>query len=433
METEVVEQKEKELSREEKELERKKKNNINIYSIYRIFSWDMLFYYAIIYLFLTIEKNVTPAQVLQFDAFYILFRFIFQIPGTLIVQKIGKRKGLILANAILTVHLLFIIFAKNFGMLIFSQFLCALAFNIKGVSETDMLYDSLEHGEKRGSNFAKIDGKATSRYYYVDAISAIASGFLFVKNSYIPMVLCFISLFVTFLLSINFEEIHPEKGKMQIREEIKNIRFGFKNSFKSKRLRSLLLYNGMFVGLIKILQNIRNTVLVEIGMPNQYFGIIFAVMGIIAGISARNQGKIHNKFRNRTLTFLCMPTAISCLVIGFVMISNLKTEVGIIIVLAMFAIQYIMKGPYYVLIKRYFNNFTTSEKRIKISTANNLFENAVASALIFIASYILEFVSVQNTIIIVGCVFTAVFMFLLQYMKKTVGLKPEEYDKKEIL
>ena len=64
-----------ELSKEEKEHIRKKKNNIKLYPLYRIFSLDLLFYYAIIYLFLTIEKGISVAEVLQFDAFYILFKF----------------------------------------------------------------------------------------------------------------------------------------------------------------------------------------------------------------------------------------------------------------------------------------------------------------------------------------------------------------------
>jgi len=433
METETIAPNEEKISKDEQELQKKRKNNIKLYSIYRVFSWDMLFYYAIIYLFLTIEKDVTPPQFLQFDAFYILFRFVFQIPGTLTVQKFGKRKALILSNVILVIHMLFIIFAKNFGMLIFSQVLCAIGFNIKAICETDMLYDSISADEKRGSIFAKIDGKATSRYYYVDAISAIASGFLFVINPYIPMILCFVFLLITFFLSTRFEEIHPEKGKLEIKEELKNIKYGFKSIFKSKRLKSLLIFNGLFVGLIKILQSIRNTVLVEVGMPNQYFGIIFAVMGIIAGISARNQGKIHDKYRNKTLTVLALPTAISCLITGFVLLSNFKAELKIVIVLIMFALQYITKGPYYVIMRRYFNNFTTSEKRIKISTTNIFCENAIASLLIFAASSILEFVNIDYTSIIVGCVFTIGFVLLLDIMKKTVGLKPEEYSKKEIL
>lgn len=422
-----------ELSKEEKELIKKKENNIKLYPIYRIFSWDLLFYYAIIYLFLTIEKGISAAEVLQFDAFYILFKFLMQIPCTLIIQKIGKRKSIILANFVLAIHILIIMFAVNFEMLLISQVLCAFSYIIKGTCESDMLYDSLERGEKRGTTFAKIDGKASSRYYYIDAISAILSGFLFVVNSYIPMALCFVILLGTFFLSTKFEEIHPEKGKMKVREELKNIKYGFRNILKSKRLKSLLIFNAIFIGLIKILQNLRNTVLIEIGMPEQYFGIIFAILGIIAGISARNQGKIHKKHRNKTLTFLSLPTAVSCLMIGVILLCNFKTSVIITLVLILFVIQYIMRGPYYVLIKQYFNNFTNSEKRVRIATANNLCENAIASCLVFGASYILELIHVEYTMIIVGCVSIIGFVLLLDYMRKTVGLKPEEYSKKEIL
>ena len=218
MEVQITTENLKELSKEEKEIERKKKNNIKLYPVYRIFSWDLLFYYAIIYLFLTIEKKITPAQVLQFDAFYIFFKFLLQIPCTLLIQKIGKRKSIMIANCVLTIHILIIIFAFNFEMLIISQILCAFAYNIKGTCESDMLYDSLEHGEKRGITFAKIDGKATSRYYYIDAISSILSGFLFVVNSYIPMALCFVILMVSFFLSVKFEDIHQGKRKMKIKE-----------------------------------------------------------------------------------------------------------------------------------------------------------------------------------------------------------------------
>jgi len=422
-----------ELSKEEKELEIKKKNNIKLYPIYRAFSWDLLFYYAIIYLFLTIEKGISPAEVLKFDAFYIFFRFLMQIPCTLLIQKIGKRKSLIIANIILAIHILIIMFAINFEMLLVSQLLCAFSFITKATCESDMLYDSLEHGEKRGTTFAKIDGKANSKYYFIDAFSSVLSGFLFVINPYIPMILCFSVLLITFFLSTKFEEIHTGKGKMHIRDEIRNIKYGFRNIFKSKRLKSLLIFNAIFVALIKILQNLRNTVLIEIDMPEQYFGIIFAFLGIISAIATRNQGRIHKKHRNKTLTFLSIPTAISCFMIGVILLSEFEASVKTTIILILFTIQYIMKGPYYVLIKQYFNNFTNSEKRIRIATANNLCENAIAACLIFGASYILDLIHIEYTMIILGCISIIGFVLLLDYMRKTVGLKPQEYNKKEIL
>ncbi len=418
---------------EDKIIKSKKQKNIELYKSYRAFSYDLLFYYAIIYLFLTIEKGITATQVLQFDAFYIFFKFLTQIPSTILIQKIGKRKSIIIANFIVVIHALIIIFAQNFTWLLASQLLCAIGFVIKATCETDLLYDSIEHGEKRGATFAKIDGKATSRHYYIEAISAVISGFLFVINPYIPMVLCFLILLGVAILSTKFEDIQGKLPKSKISEEFRNLKYSFRNIFKSKRLKSLLLFNGLMVAIIKILQNLRNTVLLEVGMKEQYFGIIFAVLGIISGIATKNQDKIHKKYRNRTLTFLSMPTTISCLILGILLMFKIDTKISIPIILILFTIQYIMKGPYYVLIKRYFNNFTNSEKRVKISTVNNIVENLIASILIFGASFILNIIPINYTLIVIGVVSVIAMALLLDYMKGTVGLKMESYGKREIL
>ena len=187
--------------------------------------------------------------------------------------------------------------------------------------------------------FAKIDGKATSRYYYVDAITAIASGFLFVVSPYIPMILCFVFLLITFLLSTKFEEIHPGKGRMHVREEIKNIRYGFRNILKSGRLRNLLLFNATFVGLIGVLRNIRNTTLVEVGLEEQYFGIVFALMGITLGIATKFQGKIHKRFKNKTLTFLSIPTVLSSILMGIVIYLKLPFQISVVLIVMFLLVQ----------------------------------------------------------------------------------------------
>ena len=418
---------------DEKQLQIKKKNNVRLYSLYRIFAWDLFFYYAISYLFFTLEKGISPAEVLLLDAIYRFFKMAAQIPCTLLIQKMGKRKSLILANFITALHILIIIIAPNFAILIVSQALCAIAYIIKGTCESDMLYDSLPHGDKRSSEFSKIEGKANSKYYYLDAVCAVLSSFLFVVNHYIPMILCLIILMIAFILSLKFEEIHEEKGKMQIKSEIKRLRVSFRNIFRSKRLKYLLLINGVIVSLFRILQNLRNTSLTEIGMPEQYFGVIFAAMGIISGIAAKNGWRIHKRYRNKTLAFLSLPVAISCLLIGVVLICGFSTNINIIILLILFAIQYIMSGPYSGLIKQYFNNFTNSEKRVKIATANNLIENAMACVMVFVASWILDFVSIELTMVIIGCIFILVLTLMLDKMREKVGLKPDEYGKKEIL
>ena len=153
------------------------------------------------------------------------------------------------------------------------------------------------------------------------------------------MVLCFLILLGVAILSTKFEDIQGKLPKSKISEEFRNLKYSFRNIFKSKRLKSLLLFNGLMVAIIKILQNLRNTVLLEVGMKEQYFGIIFAVLGIISGIATKNQDKIHKKYRNRTLTFLSMPTTISCLILGILLMFKIDTKISIPIILILFTIQ----------------------------------------------------------------------------------------------
>ncbi len=427
----MIEEKTREGLEQEEIIRKKKKKNIALYTMYRCFSWDLLFYYAIIYLFLTIEKGLSPAQYMQFDAFYVLFKCGMQIPCTMLIGKIGKRNSLVLANFVLAFHILVIIFSQSFAELLLSQVFCAFAFITKATCESDMLYDALEHNEKRGGIFSKLDGKAMSIYYYLDAISAVLSGFLFVVNAYIPMVICFIIAFISFLVSTKFEDIEVRK-KVTIKEEFKGIRYAFRGIFHSKRLKSLLVFNGIFVAILRILQTLRNTILTEMGVEEQYFGVIFAALGIISGIAARNQGRIHAKFRNKTLAFLSIPTACSCLVIGLGLFLHLPIQMMYILVAIGFMIQYIAKGPYYVLIKRYFNNFTTSQKRVKIATVNNIMENAIAAILVFVASYVLEVAPIYDSVVIIGCLAVGGVVLWLDHMRDRVGLKMEEYSKREL-
>ena len=78
--------------------EENKKNNIRIYPIYKMLSWDLLFYYSIIFLFLTQAKGISAADVLLGESLYPIFKFILLIPLTAFIGKIGKRKSLIIAN-----------------------------------------------------------------------------------------------------------------------------------------------------------------------------------------------------------------------------------------------------------------------------------------------------------------------------------------------
>lgn len=413
---------------------KEEKNNIRLYPIYKMLSWDLLFYYSIIFLFLTQIKGISAADVLLGEAAYPIFKFILLMPLTALITKIGKRKSLIIANAVNAFSILSYIIAKDFTYVLIGQFLSAIAFNIKGVAETNLLYDNLPKNEKRGAMFSKIDGKGLSWYYYADAITAITAGFLYVINGYLPLILCFICCIISTILSYKFQNTGKVESKqnINIKTYMKDLKHSFKYMLQSNRLKYLLVFGSIFSGLLSVLVTLRSGVLEQMGLSEQYFGIIFAILGIISGISAKNQNKIHNQYRNKTLAILSIPTVISCILVGFFALGNFPFSITITLILVMFIIQAIARGPFYTLIRRYLNNFTTSSLRNKITSSYNLIESITRASIALLASGLLKITTASNSVLVIGCIATIAIVLLLDKMRNRVGLKPESYKKNEI-
>ena len=55
-----------------------RKYNARLYPFYKMCAWDLLFYYAIAFVFLVQTKGMSPAEVMLTDATYPFLKLIFQ-------------------------------------------------------------------------------------------------------------------------------------------------------------------------------------------------------------------------------------------------------------------------------------------------------------------------------------------------------------------
>lgn len=413
------------------------KFNTKLYSIYKALSWDLLFYYSISFLFLTQTKGISAASVLFTDAFYPIFKFILQIPCAAIVGKFGNRTSNIIGNILVTLSVALLLFARGIPEIILSQFFSAFGYALKGLTESNLLFDSIPRSKRRNDLYSTIEGKGASYYYYIDAISSSITGFLFVFNGYLPIIICLILCILAIFLSCKFKETttHHEQENLEplsLKQSLRDLKQAFKFIFQSTRLRSLIIFNAVLTALLAILTSLRSSILTDIKMPEQYYGIIFAILGIISGIASANSSWFHNRFRNRTLNFFGSCACISTMLIGVPVIFNFNFGITVEILLLLFTLQYIIKGPFYTLIKRYLNSFSTSSMRPKILAASDLVYSIVRSLLSFFASFLLGITTTAYVFVIIGCISTILITLLLDHMRHTVGLKPEEYKEKDI-
>ena len=415
-------------------IRRKKRKNVRIFPIYKTVSWDLLFYFPIIFLFLTQVKGLTPAEVLFADAFYTLANTFWQLPITSLVDRIGKKNCLIIGNILYALSILAMIFMKDFYELLLIQFIYALGYSIKGICESNILYDSLPASKKRGKVFAAIDGKSSSYFYIFDGISSIIAGFTFAINGYIPMVLCFICCVSSTIISFKFRHtvIKEEKVKpISLKKYSKQLKDSMKFFKKSDRIRLLILLNAVFMGLILGIVNLRSSMLSEMQVPEIYFGIIFALLQFSAAITARNSERFHKALRNKVLGFLTFPVTISCIIIGFIGTDPLSKS-SLVLIFLLYLVQYAFKGPYNALMTRYLNNFTNKTIRPKITALSKLTLNLFTACISLTCAFLLKFTTTANTFIIIGCIMTIVAVLILDKMKDRVGLKPDQYSKEDL-
>lgn len=410
-----------------------KKLNARLYPIYKMISWDLLFYYSIIYLFLTQAKHFTASQVLLGEAVFTVSCLVAQIPIGLLVDKFGKKNSLVFANLCMCIFSFMLLITRNYTQLLIAFFVDAIGYVIKGVCETNILYDSLPKGKKRGRLYSEIDGIGASRYYIIDAVTSLVAGFAYVINPYLPIILCLIFNIISTILATRFRHTNFEEDETKIgtKKYFKELKEAGRFAIKSKRMLCLLIFFGLISGLLYNMTTFRSGVLEQIQLPEQYFGIVFAITQIAAAMCSRAQNLIHKRFRNKTLSVLGIPLTISCIIIGLIAMGTVSFSKTFVIIF-LFVMQGAIKGTYNVLIYRYLNNFTNKNIRTKLATIRNMVYNVFSITISLLGALLLNFTNAVNTILIVGCISTIVIILLLDYMRGKVGLKPEKYKQEDL-
>ena len=420
-----------------KRISKKRRNNAILYPVYKMFSWDLLCYYSIEFLFLTITKGLSASQVLMLTSVYIVSKIIFQIPSVAITDFLGKRKSMILGNVFVAMYLILLILSTNIYWIMGAMLFCGFGYAIKGISEGNLLYDSVA---TRGGDgiYTKLDSKGASGYYIIDTVLAIIAGYLFVINNYIPMYISLLFVILSIIISFKFKDIYigkQQKNKEKFSNFIKGYSKDIKNSFKfikqSKRIRAYIIFAAVFYGIIKVMGTYKNDLLMNIGVTEEQYSMIYAVLSMIAAISVTYSRKIQRYFKNKTLTFLSLLYIISIICIGLITFSITNT-IALPIVLIFYTVTRICDSQWYVTQYTYLKNFTTASSRNKISFTYELITGIAASIMSLIGAVILESVNIQYAIILMGLLFFAIMIIILDYMRTRIGLKPKQYTKKDL-
>lgn len=238
--------------------------NVKLYKGYKMFAYDWVFFYAVSVLFFNITKGFSTSEIVYITGFYTLAYCIFQIPSNFLVKKIGLKKSIILGNILSAVTLIIYIFANSFKAFAIAQFINGLSFALKGLSESDLLCSTMKQ-IGTFEKFSKVEGASNAKYYYFDAVASIISGFLFIVNEYLPVILCLIVTIIALIQSLKFYDISIKKEEEEKFSIIRSANHFFK-TLSSSRLKSIYLVAFFFTGILQATSTLYKSVLIDVGL-----------------------------------------------------------------------------------------------------------------------------------------------------------------------
>ena len=417
------------------EVQMMRKTNMRIFPIYKRLAWDYLFFYTIDFLFLTQIKGISASDVMLKSTFYAFFSSILQIPANIIVEFLGRKNSIVLANILNCLYMVIIMMSGSLFDLIVAEFFGAIAFSIKNVAEPSLLNESIPPSRYKSQIYSRINVKGASGYYTLNAISKVIAGALFVVNGYLPIILSLVILIFVTILSIGFIEPIKKKKKsnatLMYKVEMKNVKDGFIFVLKSERLKALILCASLIYALLSILQTYHVSLQEDIGLSSFVIGIIAAIGSLASAYASKGQSQFHNKFRNHSLFIISMILSITTIISGVFGIGAEMNSFLLLIVIGAFLMYTFGLGMFYTIIDKYLRNFSNEKIDTKIFAAYNLFRNILRVVTGVLASFLLDKIATVYCMIVSGVIFTIMYILMGKYMKTRVGLKPEEYSKEE--
>lgn len=411
-----------------------RKHNLRLYPKYLMLGYDLLFFYGIRVMFLLDVKGITESQILLAATVYALSMIVMQVPATLLASKIGYKNTAIAGNIFNIIWAILMITFDGFAGLALSQFVSAIAFALKYVSEPNLLSTSIPQAPtyQRNEIFSRLDKKGFSRYCIFSAVSTIIAGFLYDINPYIPIFLCLICVIAATAISFNFYDIQEEESKESFKDYIKDLKKGYKFITKSKRLRALLVMTGAVWGIIVLLDSYQLTLLQDIGATSVQVGFIFAMFELTRGLFSNTALDFNKKFKNRSLTNILLIFAIGFILAGIIAMTQLPFYTKLVIIVVILLIMGAANAIDQILAKKYVNNFASTKILPAIYSSKSICDNIFRTIITLLGSAIVGIYNIDIAMIAMGIFILILTLVLTVYSKDKLGLKPEEYTQKDI-
>ena len=327
----------------------KLEDNINKMYLLKAVKWFMILMPIIVLFFEKHGLSLTQIMILQ--ATYSFTVALFEIPSGFFADIYGRRLSLFFGSILTFLGYLIFSFYSGFNEFFIAEIFLGIGGSLISGADSALIYDTLLE-LKKDEDYTKIEGKNYGIGNVSEGLAGVLGGFLAVSSLELPV---YIQTFVLFFsIPLSYSLVEP-KSSYKLAKSFKSILLVVKETFFQKnRLKWYILYSSaMGIGTLSIAWFVQ-PFLMEIDTPLIYYGIIWASLNIITGITSY-YSYIFDK--GKVLIYISLSMLISFILLGF----NISVYGFIFIVLI-----YLMRGIITPNLRNLININSTSERRATV-------------------------------------------------------------------
>ena len=399
----------------------KNKKNKILYILFKSVTYDILFYYTLEIMFLTLIKGFSFSEVFFISFVDLIFITLLTLPINLLFKKVSILNKLRIGVLSFLIYFLAFMYINNFYVLSLMVFFKALGSQLVSINSTNLLYSICKNDSE--NEVSRIEGKASAAWWILEAISAIIAGYLFILNPYISYyissLLLMIGFITTFFIKINKEDNYINLKKQDNNENNNN----YNNIILNKKMViAIIILAFSFWGAAEVFGNSAKTLIQDIGATSVIIGWVYFGVKILTStinvLSYRIEKRLGLKFLPISISIFFL----SILLMIFVYFINVTFIYKLLIMILAISLMYITRNPYRLNIKNTMTNFYSGKMLEKVYSYYYIAENLGGALFSLIASLAtdklnLGFSIVINLVIILLIIIPSLTMYIRYYKK----------------
>ena len=283
--------------------------NINKMYLLKAVKWFMIVMPIIVLFFEKHGLSLTQIMILQ--ATYSFTVAVLEIPSGFFADIYGRRLSLFYGSILTFIGYLIFSFFSGFNEFFIAEILLGIGGSLISGADSALIYDTLLQ-LKKDEDYTKVEGKNYGIGNVSEGIAGIIGGFLAITSLDLPV---YIQTFVLFFsIPISYSLVEPESS-YKLAKSIKSIWLVVKETFfEENKLKWYIIYSSsMGIGTLSIAWFVQ-PFLIEIETPLFYYGIIWAGLKIVTGITSYYSYLFKHK---NLLIYISLIMVISFILLGY--------------------------------------------------------------------------------------------------------------------